>query len=215
MGFSYNGSNLAADNMSTAQKLPFARNMNAFAERKVNDAFQQLGKALPCSVVSVSGQIVTVKFEIQSNFTLPNVTIPIYGAEYIRFPTQVGDKGMCFPADARLDQMSGIGSGVADLSQPGNLTALVFLPIGNKGWAASDDPQAVVIYGPNGVILRDTTKQSTVTISKTGIAMQSVGTVKMQGNGLTAAAGVVQGGCLCAYTGAPHPQVSTSVQASI
>jgi hypothetical protein len=182
---------------------------------KVNDAFQKLGKALPCSVVSVSGAIVTVKFEINSSFTLPEVTIPIFGAEYIRLPIQQGCKGVCFPADARLDQMSGIGTGIADLSRPGNLTALVFLPIGNKSWTASDDVNAVVIYGPNGVILRDTGKKSTVTISQSGIAMKTTGTGEILGGGLTASDGVVNKSCLCSYTGAPHPQSSINVKVSL
>lgn len=156
--------------MSNAQKLPLARTLNRWASQQINDAFQRTGQALPCAVVSVSGAIVTVAFQVNSKFTLPNVTIPLVGAQYVRYPIQPGDKGVVFPADARLSGVSGIGGGVADLSQPANLTALVFLPCGNVNWV-SVDPQAVVIYGPNGAVLRDTGNASNVTLTPSGIAM--------------------------------------------
>jgi hypothetical protein len=200
---------------NNSQKTPLARSLNKFAESKWNDAFQKIGKALPCSVVSVTGAIVTVKFEVTSKFTLPNVTIPMVGAEYIRYPIQVGDKGLAFPADARLGGMSGIGGGVADLSLPGNLTPLVFLPFSNVGWSAVDS-QAVTIYGPNGVVLRDTGSHSKVVVTPSGIAMTTNGGsgISMKG-GATIPIGVVQGACVCAFTGAPHPQISATVTATI
>lgn len=158
--------------MSNAQKTPLARSLNRFAESKWNEAFQRVGKALPCSVVAVTGAIITVKFEVTSKFTLPQVTVPMYGAEYIRYPIKTGDKGVVFPADARLSGVSGIGGGVADLSEPGNLTALVFAPISNLEWTEVD-PDAVTLYGPNGVALRDTDSASTVTLTPSGIAMEA------------------------------------------
>lgn len=157
---------------NNAQKTPLARSLNAFAEKKINDAFQRSGQALPCSVVSVEGAIITVKFEVNSVYTLPNVTVPMFGAEYIRYPIRAGDKGCVFPAAARLGGMSGIGGGIADLSQPANLTALVFAPISNSGWVTVD-PDAVVLYGPNGVVLRDTDSGSTVTLTPSGIAIET------------------------------------------
>jgi hypothetical protein len=157
--------------MTASQKTPLAQTLTRFTQNKINDAFQRAGKALPCSVVAVFGSIVTVAFEINSNITLPNVTIPVYGTEYIRLPIQMGCKGVTVPADARLAGVSGIGGGIADLSQPANLTALVFLPIGNKGWGAPDDPDSVCLYGPNGVRFRDGGNNSNVTLSPSGIAM--------------------------------------------
>ncbi|MES2048847.1 MAG: hypothetical protein V4447_10630 [Pseudomonadota bacterium] len=214
--------------MSNALKIPLASSLNVFAQGKVNDAFQKAGQALPCSVVAVQGSIVTVKFEINSVFTLPNVTMPLAGAEYIRYPIQVGDKGVCFPASARLGGMSGIGGGTADLSLPGNLTALVFLPMGNTGFFEVN-PQAVVIYGPDGVVLMDTGNQSNITLTPAGIAMVTEGpiTATAQGSatiaangitlkgGATIPIGVVQGNCVCAFTGAPHPQISSNVEATL
>jgi len=152
-----------ADN---AQKTWFGRDLNRFAEQKALDALQLTGKALPASVVSVAGSIVTVQFEISAApFTLPQVTVPILGPEYIRFPTQVGDKGFVVPADARLGAMSGLGKGTASLALPANLSALVFAPFGNKDWSATDDAQAAVIYGPNGAVLRTIDKKAVVTVT--------------------------------------------------
>lgn len=138
--------------MSIAQKVHFVRSQNRFAERKIADALQLVGKFLPASVVSVSGPIVTVKFEISSSFTLPQVTMPVAGSEYVRLPIQPGCKGMVISADARLGAMSGLATGTADLSQPANLSALVFVPLGNKFWDMVDG-NALVLIGLDQVQL--------------------------------------------------------------
>ncbi len=153
-----------------AQKTPIAQNLSRFAEGKAQDQTQLQPRALPCSVVSVTGAIVTVKFEVTGPYTLPNVTMPLFGPEYVRYPIQVGDKGFAIPADAYLGGMSGLGGGTADLSQRGNLSTLAFLPIGNKAWTTVD-PNAVTIYGPNGVVVRDTNSQSTIVLTPNGIAV--------------------------------------------
>ena len=141
-------------------KTPMVFGLNTFAERKVADAIQQSGKSLPCTVAKVlSSGIVTVNFEVNAApWTLPQVTIPILYPEYIRYPIQVGDKGACVAFDARLGGLSGLGSGTPNMSAPGNLTALAFDFLGSSAWSATDDPQSVVIYGPNGVIIRTTAK---------------------------------------------------------
>lgn len=162
--------------MDNAQKTPLARSLNRFAEGKITDALQLTGKALPCRVTAVSGSIVTVKFEIQTPYelTLPQVTCPMFGPEYIRYPTQVGDLGVVISADAYLGGVSGLGSegSVADLTQRANLSALIFLPIANKNWSETDNAQAVVIYGPDGAIIRTVDKNTTLTINKAdGVAI--------------------------------------------
>src|SRR5581483_5197274 len=40
-------------------------------------------------------------------------------------------------------------------------------PIGNKSWSASDDDMKTVIYGPDGIILRDQESKNKITIDKT------------------------------------------------
>ena len=170
-----------ADN---SQKTPLGRSLNVFAAKRAQDAIQLAGKALPCSVVSVDGAIVTVNFEVNSPFTLPDVTIPLFGPEYIRYPIQPGDNGVVLPADAYLGGVSGLGGGVADLTLPANLSALVFLPIGNTEWSAVD-PQSVTLYGPNGVVLKDTSGATTFVLTPTSITMVSQQSVTATCGGTT------------------------------
>ena len=154
------------------QKIPLARSLNQFAEKKIRGAMALLGNVLPAQVVSVSNSIVTVKFllaaKTNSPYTLPNVTVPIAGPEYVRMPTQIGDKGVVIPSDVYLGGVSGLGGGTADLSLQANLSSLIFLSIGNKNFSATDDPNAVVIYGPNGTILRNIAKTVTLTLNESG-----------------------------------------------
>lgn len=168
--------------MSDGQKTPLAQSLNTLASKRINDSRQLLGKALPCSVTAVSGAIVTVKFEIQSNFTLPETTMPLFGPEYIRYPIQPGCKGLAIPAAAFLGGMSGLGGGVADLSIPGNLSALVFFPIGNTDWSTVD-PDAVTIYGPNGVVLRNDDSDSTLVLTPSSIILTGEDFVKLVSGG--------------------------------
>ena len=161
---------------SQVQKTPIARTLNVFAERKARGIIDLYGKALPASVVAVvSSGIVTVKFEIantpRSPYTLPNVTVPLFGPEYVRYPIQPGCKGVVFPADAYLGGVSELGGGVADLALRGNLSTLVFFPIGNTSWSASDDANALVLYGPDGVIIRDMNKKTVFTLTENGIVI--------------------------------------------
>ena len=151
-----------------AQKQPFARSLNIAAEKQAKDAMSQMGRALPCSVVRVSGSIVTVKFELNSVYTLPQVTVPMFGPEWIRYPTQVGYLGVVLPIDTYLGGISGLGGGIADLSMPGNLSSLIFFPIANKNWSQSENANAVVIYGPDGVIIRSKTSDASVTVDSAG-----------------------------------------------
>jgi hypothetical protein len=157
---------------SIDQKIPFEASINNFAQRKINNAFQSAGQSWPCTVVNVKGSIVTVTFNIYDpnhpDVTIPPVTCPVFGPEYIRYPIQVGDQGVCFSATASLKQVSGLGTGVATFTNMGNLSALVFFPVGNSTWTPVD-PDALVLYGPNGVVIRDTESKTTITLTPEGI----------------------------------------------
>jgi hypothetical protein len=153
---------------SSAQKVPVARSLELFANRKVRSALATLGQSLPATVVSVSGGIVTIKFALTSPYTLPNVTVPIVGSEYVRLPIQAGCPGFVMSADAYLGGMSGLGGGTADLSPRGNLSMLVWTPIGNKAWQAVIDANAIELYGPDGGIIRTADKTSIVRVSSAG-----------------------------------------------
>ena len=157
--------------MADYTKHSFARNLNTVAVTRAQDATQAAGKTIPCSVVAVLGSgIVTVKFEVNAGAaTLPHVTIPVAYPEYIRYPIQVGDKGMAVPGGVKTGGLTGLGSGVPDLSNPGNLSAMSFMWLGSSAWSATDDANAVVIYGPDGVKLRNTASTHYLAVNSTEV----------------------------------------------
>ena len=179
--------------MTDAIKNSLSASLQPFAKGKVADGLQSLGQRYPCTVAEViSSGIVLVNFEVNAApFTLPKKKVPVVGSEYVRLPIQVGDKGMCITADARLGGMTGLGSGTPGLTRPGNLSALAFIWLGNTAWSIVDDPDAVVIYGPNGVILRDTAKTNTLTISETTVTLDlgTSMTINTNGNDITISGG--------------------------
>ena len=165
--------------MSFGQKLNFGSSMNRFAERKVEDALQKAGKVLPASVVKQDGNMITVAFELRDiPYVLPQVTIPLFGPQYIRYPMQPGDKGIVIPADTYLGGVSGQGGGIADLTPPANLSALVFLPISNTEWEPVDG-QVVTIYGPEGVTIRDAGSNTTFLLTPDSVTIATPGHFKV------------------------------------
>lgn len=171
------------------QKTPITTSLNRFAEQKAADAIQVLGRALPCSVTSVDGAIVTVKFEVNSLFTLPSVTIPQAGSAWAREPTQAGDLGFVVPADAYLGGVSGLGGGTAGLTQQTNLSALVFQPVTNKTWVAVD-PNAYTLIGPRGVVLRDVDSGSVLKLTPDAVSITcDDGTITLSAGGHTLTVG--------------------------
>lgn len=133
--------------MNNSQKTPIVTALPGAIRRQIDYAMELVGETLPASVVEVMGSIVKVKFEVTSVNTLPQVTVPLIGSEYIRLPIQAGCKGVVRACDASIGGMSGLGLGTADLSNPGNLSALVFEPIGNNGWTAPESADALEMYG--------------------------------------------------------------------
>lgn len=159
--------------MSIDNKLNFGSSMNRFAERKVENALQKAGKILPASVVKQQGKMITVAFELRDiPYVLPKITIPLFGPQYIRYPMQPGDKGIVIPADTYIGGVSGQGGGIADMTPPANLSALVFLPISNTEWQDVDG-QVVTVYGPEGVTLRDSGSNTTFLLKPDSIAIST------------------------------------------
>ncbi|EEN8889751.1 hypothetical protein GJD23_22080, partial [Salmonella enterica subsp. enterica] len=157
--------------MSLNKKLSFGGNMNNFADQKIAAAMQMAGKILPAEVVSQSGKMVTVTFLLRDiPYTLPQLTIPLFGPQYIRYPMQKGDKGIVIPADAYLGGVSGLGGGTAELTPPANLSALVFLPISNTEWE-NVDGQVLTLYGPEGVTIRDAKSNTTFLLTPESITI--------------------------------------------
>ena len=151
-----------------SSKLWLQSSLNKAAVRRVRDVIQSLGKSLPCRVTAVSGAIVKVAFEVNASpWTLPESTIPKAESNWVRMPTQVGDFGWTVPADVYLGGVSGLGGGTANLAKPGNLAALVFVPISNSS-SPPDDQNAAQVMGPNGAIIRTLNGTSSVITNQSG-----------------------------------------------
>ncbi len=139
--------------------------LNQNASNKALAAIQQLGRALPCTVLSVNGSLVTVKFEVQSGepWTLPHIEIPIASSQWYRVPIQEGDAGITMPCDAAISGITGQGGGVADMSvNPGNLTALVFVPISSVAFSAPPRANIAWANGPHGARIGDSSSSTFV-----------------------------------------------------
>ena len=91
---------------------------------------------------------------------------------------QPGDKGIVIPADTYLGGVSGQGGGIADLTPPANLSALVYLPISNTEWEAVNG-NVVTIYGPEGVTIRDQGSNTTFMLTPESVAIVAVDQYKV------------------------------------
>jgi hypothetical protein len=140
------------------EKLPLQQSLNALATRRALAEIERTGEALPCRVTAIAGSIVTVSFEVQGGpWTLSPLTLPKAESQWLRAPTQIGDFGITVPADTYLGGISGYG-GVADLTVDyGNMSSLVWVPVGSTTFQASPDPNKPWINGPAGAILGDST----------------------------------------------------------
>lgn len=160
-----------------AKKISFAENLSNAIKWQNQSDNAQMGWQLPCKVAAVdlTDGFVTVDFQVtNTNLKFPQITIPVIGWRYIRYPIQVGDAGLTISIDTNLNFIAGQASGITSLTSQGNLgPTLAFMPIMQTTMANSDNPQAVVVVGPQGVILRDDAGDSVVTISPTGIRLQS------------------------------------------
>src|SRR6185312_296271 len=151
--------------MTEALKTPFIYALNRHTQARAHAVQALLGKALPCTVVSVQpGPVVTVKFDVNSYFTIPQITMPVSTPEYFRMPIQVGDRGLAVPGTVAVAQASGFTSATPNLGVTGNLSTLTFQPISSKKFFAVD-PNAATLYGPNGVVLEDSQKHTVLTLT--------------------------------------------------
>lgn len=177
--------------MSNAQKSALVQSLANFQANAINSNEKISGKALPCHVVAVDGAIVTVQFDIlPSVATLPQITIPVFGFEYIRYPIQIGDKGVTVPASVSLRGVSGLGVGMADMSRPPSLTALFFMPVANAGWS-KEDPKKIVLYGPDGAILKTKDGSSSVTVEPDIVTVRAT-TIRLEADNIILAGAISQ-----------------------
>jgi hypothetical protein len=143
---------------SDTQKFLLQQNIGEVARNGAATMLALIGKSLPASIVSINGSIATVKLEVLSDFNLPTLQMPIAGSLYMREPLQQGDMGFVISCDTEIAAMCGLGEGVADLSQPGNLSAKIFLPLGNANWKPVD-ANMLVLTGLSDVMIRDNSHQ--------------------------------------------------------
>jgi len=170
-----------------SKRLPLQYSMGKLIDKKINSALQNNGEILPCSVVEIDGAIVTVSFQSQlpPNFpglsSLPQVQMPLAGAEYIRYPIKVGDKGLAMSANVSIGIISGLGNQSNGLIEPGNLSSMVFFPIGNVDWA-DFDPQSLTLYASaTGALIKISPNTITLSIGGTSLIVASSG-VTINGN---------------------------------
>lgn len=151
-------------NMSNAQKFPFIKALNNVIQTGADDRTAISGRSLPCHVVAVSGQIVTVQFDmLPDGVNYPQITIPVATFPYIRYPIQQGDRGVTVAAEVSLRGVSGLGTGMADRAFSSSLTPLFFVPLANAGWS-EQDKNKIVLYGPDGAILKTEGADSSITV---------------------------------------------------
>ena len=164
---------------------PIAFHLPAHIDKGAQDRYQLDVQGLPCTVSQVMGELVQVNVEAQGKFTIPKILVPQAFSQWVREPTQVGDKGILSAANYYIGGMSGIGGGVANYQKRGNVTPLVFMPISQKAFAsnANRNLNAVLINGPQGVVLQDTAGLCTLTLTGTGMV------IKIGGNVITINAG--------------------------
>lgn len=157
--------------MHDGLKKPLAASLNLIAQQQVADAIAAMGKALPCHVVSIAGQIVSVAFDVDDpTVTLPTVTMPIATSQYDWLPLQEGDKGLTVPSDVYLGGVSGLGGGTASATNVGNLSALVFLPVANASWSTTFEGYRLV-QGPEGAVLQTLDGSVSLVLNSAGVTI--------------------------------------------
>ncbi len=144
--------------MSSSQKFSIQKSIAEIAQNNAALANAMLGKNLPAVVQSVQGYFVTVKINVLDIYNFPLLTVPVAASQYTKEPLQNGDAGFLIPCDADISNISGMGS-VSDLSQPSNLSSLVFQPVGNSSFTDYPDPQAYYATGITDAWLRDSAHQ--------------------------------------------------------
>ena len=176
-----------------SKKVSFAQNF-ANAVRYLNYSDNEgFGWQLPCTVAEVDNTkgIVTVNFEVIGSdgnpLDLPQITIPISGWKYIRYPIQIGDPGLTVSIDTNTQNISKLSPGVSALIDHGNFgPTLFFVPIVQADWSESDDPDAVVIAAPNGSIIRTDNKDATITVNKDNVIVDyKDGTITLGASNIT------------------------------
>lgn len=144
-----------ADNSLT---MPLAYHLPRAVDNRTQDKWQLSSQPIPCSVTKIVGELVQVKIEAQGSYTTPEILVPQAFSEWVREPTQVGDKGWVTPANYYLGGMSGNAGGTANYAPRGNLTPMVFSHISQKQFPHNTNRNLnqAFINGPEGTMNQTT-----------------------------------------------------------
>lgn len=136
------------------QKTQFGQFLNEWGKQVAASAIQKMAKSFPATIAKVVGNMITVNYEVTGTLKPPQVTMAALMSRYLRYPLQNGDPGMTVPADYFMGGMTGLGGGVGDQTQRGNLATSTWHPVSNTGWPAVDPTQTTITGGPGGLLLR-------------------------------------------------------------
>ena len=164
------------------QKIPFGRSFQEGARRKVLEHIQLMSGRAPATLMKATDKTNTiwmVKFDTDSTYTMPMITVPVHGSEFQRVPYQQGAKGFVGASDFETGNMTGLRStkSPVDFTRPGNLSSMVWHPLGNANFKPAIDPNAHETYGADGgTITHDGTAKSLVkTHADNGTSVSSGG----------------------------------------
>ena len=123
-------------------------------------------KLIPVTVTKVDGETITVKADMQGNYTIPEIEIPQSYSAWIRQPTQVGDKGLALASDFYLGGQSDLGGGTSNFYPRGNLTSLTFIPVSQTNFPVIPhrNLNATLVTGPQGAVVQDSASNTVLTV---------------------------------------------------
>lgn len=131
---------------------PVNYNLSRHTNQKSNDFSLIDSKGIPCHVIAIDRDMVTVAFDTHNSvWTLPTMKMPVAMSGYARDATQVGDHGYAVKSNYYLGGNSGLGGGVADYGPRSNLTPLTFHPMSRTQNQTRDYNQYTVTGGTTGV----------------------------------------------------------------
>lgn len=157
----------------------------------------------------------------------------------LTLPVQAGDPCLLLFSQRAIDnwhdlggtqppETGAVGSRHHDLTDALVLLAPAPIPAVLSGWVADGielrnadqtsritvrDAEVVVEVGPTTLTI--SSDGSVVLDAGDTVTVKAGGNVDIQAGGLSASKGVVQGDCICAYTGTPHPMVSATIAGSM
>lgn len=183
--------------MSASEKNPISVSLSALINEAISNAFSTKGKCWPCTVKRVlteaGGQTVEVSYDVQPNpgEIIPTTIMSVATFEYIRFPVQVGDRGFTLCADVSLREVTGRGTGTPRQVRAPNFNALVFFPVATLDYFDINEPRRIVLYGPDGGVLRTAEGQSCVEVDPTSATIETPDNINLKSKNINLDADVI------------------------